>query len=464
MSDSDVAWMRICKRVWNKKFETGTDGICWCPDDQKDFLRSVEPELNSSNMLLTDCINHIKSWFSTRCTENGSMKLPEDGDDDDDSIVNESGIEEELEETQNPTKAVVTNKGTVEEWQPRMHQKVLAPFPIDNNPCSTMVGRRMESSVMRDRIHTRQDFPAMVVYVDKNSKTVGLNYYGIGGYHPSVCWSVLKLMTGNSAEGVREKQPGKRLEVCPSEGRVVTMSTNECNDDLNSKLKEFAADRKKELEALKDEMSEMKHEMNGMQKEVNSTGLVMHGITKDVADIKKRMKALMDKALKGNEIANMGGEKSIKDLQQSVASHEQKLDDVQVKIDTEVKRVEDMVTALSATASTAESHRECLTRLEQMEKLVVGTKRKLDSIYSAITTMAELENDVEKDTDSDKHDSSVQIGEDKPEEELDGPRSPQLARRRGGGGGGGGGGGVVRGRGGGRGRGRGAAVMRDSVL
>ena len=93
-----------------------------------------------------------------------------------------------------------------------------------------------------------------------------------------------------------------------------------------------------------------------------------------------------------------------------------------------------------------------MTRLEKVEDLVVGGKRKLDRIYTAIRTMAELENDVEKDIDSDNNSSSVQIDEDKPEEDLDGLRSPQLARRRGGGQGRGRG--RPRGRGGGGGRGR----------
>ena len=440
-------------RVWNTKLEAGTDGTRWCSDDQEDFLRSVEPEFKSSNMLLTDCINHIKRWFSTQCTENGSMKLSEESDDEDESFVPETDPGEDAEVSENRTEAVVTKKGAVEEWQPRMHQKVLAPVPIDGNPFATMVGRKMESSAMRDDIHTVQDFEAMVVHIDEKNKRVGLNYYGIGGYHPSVRCSVIKPTTGKSADGEREKQPGKRSEVLGSQGQVLTMSKEECNDYIKLKLEEFAADHKKKMAALKaDVMSDMTHKINEMQKEVTSTGLVMHGINGDVADINKRLKALLDKTVQGKQLASMGSDKAIKDIQKSVASHEQKFDAVEIKVDTEVKRVEDMLTALSSNAATAESHEECMTRLEKVEDLVVGGKRKLDRIYTAIRTMAELENDVEKDIDSDNNSSSVQIDEDKPEEDLDGLRSPQLARRRGGGQGRGRG--RPRGRGGGGGRGR----------
>ena len=446
MSNSDVAWMRICKRVWNKKLETGTDGMRWCPDDQEDFLRSVEPEFKSSNMLLTDCINHIKRWFSTQCAENGSTKLPEESDDEEDSFVPETDPGDEAEVTEDRTRAVVTKKATVEEWQPCMHQKVRAPFPIDGNICSTMVGRKMESSAMRDDIHTVQDFEAMVVHVDEKSKTAGLNYYGIGGYHPSVRWSVLKPMTKNSADGEREKQSAKGSDLMGSQSRVVTVSKKDCKDDLKLKLEEFADDRKKELDRLKaDVMSEMHHQINEMKKEVTSTGLVMHGINGDLTDIKNKMKALLEKAQQGKQLASMGSDKTIKELQRNMAAHEQKFDAVEIKVDTEVKRVEGLLTAFSSNAATAESHEECMTRLEKVEDLVVGGKRKLDRIYTAIRTMAEFENDVEKDTDSDKDSSSVQIDEDKPEEDLDGSRSPQLARRRGGG----------QGRGRGRPRGRG---------
>lgn len=406
----------------------------WCTDDQEDFLRSVEPEFKSSNMLLTDCINHIKRWFSTQCAENGSMKLPEESDDEDESFVEETDPGEEAEVTEDRTRAVVTKKGTVEEWQPCMHQKVRAPFPIDGNPCSTMVGRKMESSAMRDDIHTVQDFEAMVVHVDEKSQTVGLNYYGIGGYHPSVRWSVLKPKAKNSADGEREKQSAKGSDLLGSQSRVVTVSKKDCQDDLKLKMEEFAADRKKELDRLKaDVMSEMHHQINEMKKEVTSTGLVMHGINGDLTVIKNRMKALLEKAQQGKELASMGSDKAIKDLQKSMASHEQKFNAVEIKVDTEVKRVEDKLTALSSNAATAESHKECMTRLEKMEDLVVGGKRKLDRIYTAIRTMAEFEKDVEKDTDSDKDISSVQIDEDKPDEDLDGSPSPPLARRRGGG-------------------------------
>ena len=451
--------MRICKRVWNKK-ETGTDGMRWCLDDQEDFLRSLEPEFKSSNMLLTDCINHIKRWFSNQCTENGSMKLPQESDDEDESVVEERDPGEEAEDTEHPTRAVVTKKGTVEEWQPCMHEKVLAPFPIDGNPCSTMVGRKMESSAMRDDdIHTVQDFEAMVVHVDKKSQTVGLNYYGIGGYHPSVRWSVLKPKVKNSADGEREKQSAKGLDLMGSQSRVVTVSKKDFKDDLKLKLEEFAADRKKELDRFKaDVMSEMHHQINEMKKEVTSTGLVMHGINGDLTDIKNRMKALLEKAQQGKQFASMGSDKAIKDIQKSVASHEQKFDAVEIKVDTEVKRVEGMVTALSATASTAESHQDCLTRLEKMEDLVVGAKRKVDRIYTAIRTMADVDNDVvEKETDSEKDNSSVQTDVDKAEGNLDGSHSPQLARRRGDGGG------RCRGRGRGRGRGGGGDLRRFQV-
>ena len=463
MTDEDVAWVRICKCVWNEKLKSGGDKTRWCRDDLEHFLQKMEEQFKSSNMLLADCISNVKTWFSNQCTENSSMKLFEMSDDDDESEIAETDPEGE----------VVTKQGSLVEggslpllkslggdmlWKPRLHDKVLSPFPIDDNPHSTMYGRKMESSVKRDDIHTLQDFEAMVVNVNDQTRTAALNYYGIGGYHPSVRYSVIKPTAG---DGKREEQSGKGHQSLGAKRGVVTMSKKDCNDDLKLKLEEFAADRKKELDRLKaDVMSEMHHQINEINKEVTSTGLVMHGINADLADIKTRMKALLEKAVQGKELSSKSSDKAIKDLQRNMAVHEQKFDAVEIKVDTEVKRVENMVNALSATASTADSHGECLTRLEKVEDLVVGGKRKLDRIYTAIRTMAEFENDVEKDTDSDKDSSSVQLDEHKPQEDLDGSHSPQSARRRGGGGGGGG----VRGRGGGRGRGRGTAVMRNTRL
>ena len=434
MSGSKVAWVQKCTHVWNSKLEAGSDGTRWCSDDQEEFLRGVEAEFKSSNMLITDCINHIKRWFSTQCAENGSMKLPGESDDEDESFVPETDLGEESEVTEDRARAEVTKKKKVEKWQPCMHQEVIAPFPIDGDPRSTMVNRKMESSAMRDDIHTIQDFEAMVVHVDEKSKTVGLNYYAIGGYHPSVRWSVLKPMTKDSADGEFQKQSAKGSDLMGSQSRVVTVSKKDCKDDLKLKLEEFAADRKKELDRFKaDVMSEMHHQINEMKKEVTSTGLVMHGINGDLTDIKNRMKALLEKAQQGKQLASMGSDKTIKELQKNMAAHEQKFDAVEIKVDTEVKRVEGLLTAFSSNAATTESHEECMTRLEKVEDLVVGGKRKLDRIYTAIRTMAEFENDVEKDTESEKDSSPVQMDEDKPEEGLDGLRSPQLARRRGGG-------------------------------
>tara|TARA_Y100000361_G_C11161278_1_gene347563 strand:+ start:83 stop:1492 length:1410 start_codon:yes stop_codon:yes gene_type:complete len=455
MADEDVAWVCICKRVWNEKLKSGGDKTRWCRDDLEHFLQKMEEQFKSSNMLLADCISNVKTWFLTQCTENSSMKLFEMNDDDDESEIADTDPEGE----------VVTKEGSLVEgeslpllkslggdmsWKPRLYDKVLSPFPIDENPYSTMYGRKMESSVKRDDIHTLQDFEAMVVNVNDQTRTAALNYYGIGGYHPSVRYSVIKPTAG---DGEREEQSGKGHQSLGAKRGVVTMSKKDCKDDLKLKLEEFAADRKKELDRLKaDVMSEMHHQINEMKKEVTSTGLVMHGITGDLTDIKSRLKGLLEKAQQGKQLASMGSDKAIKDLQKSMASHEQKFNAVEIKVDTEVKRVEDMLTALSSNAATAESHEECMTRLEKVEDLVVGGKRKLDRIYTAIRTMAELENDVEKDTESEKDSSSVQMDEDKPEEELDGSRSPSLARRRGGGQGRGRG--RPRGRGGGGGRGR----------
>lgn len=453
MSGSKVAWEQKCTRVWNKKLEGGSDGTRWCSDDQEEFLRGVQAEFNSSNMLITDCINNIKRWFSTQCAENGSTKLPEESDDEDESFVAETDPEVELEDTEKQTRAVVTKKATVEKWQPRMYEKVRAPFPIDGNPCSTMVGGKKRAGALGDDMQKVQDFEAMVVHVDEENETVGLNYFGIGGYHPSVRISVitpmkgkywcaaqnpargfLKKTTENAADDDDEKQLEKGSDSLGSQSRVVTTSKKDCQDDLKLKLEEFAADRKKELDRLKaDVMSEMHHQINEMKKEVTSTGLVMQGINGDLTDIKNRMKALLEKAQQGKQLVSMGSDKAIKDLQKSMTSHEQKFNAVEIKVDTEVKRVEDMLTALSSNAATAESQEECMTRLEKVEDLVVGGKRKLDRIYTAIRTMAEFEKDVEKDTDSDKDGSSFQIHEDKSEQDLDGSRSPPLARRRGGG-------------------------------
>lgn len=436
MSGSKVAWVQKCTHVWNTKLEAGSDGTRWCSDDQEEFLRGVEAEFKSSNMLITDCINHIKRWFSTQCAENGSMKLPEESDDEDESFVPETDLGEESEVTEDRARAEVTKKKKVEKWQPRMHQQVLSPFPIDGDPRSTMVGRKMESSAMRDDIHTIQDFEAMVVHVDEKSKTVGLNYYGIGGYHPSVRWSVLKPMTKNAADGEREKQSAKDPDSSGSQGRVVKAQQM---DDFDFKLRQLRSQNQDQINALRTDLeSGLLNKINGLQKEIGSIDSEVEVIDKSVGNLKGRVEKLEDNQSQGKQseskkLASKGNDEALKKLQEITSSHEQKIKALELQVGSEVKRLEDMLGALSSNAATTESHGECLARLEKVEDMVVGGKRKLDRIYTAIRTMAEFENDVEKDTESEKDGSSVQMDEDKPEEELDGSRSPQLARRRGGG-------------------------------